>query len=80
MSCGLRVLVTAPILAGLVNAPNSIMRLTSPFTILLVFVFALSARSAGNYELKPQQPATIPKANQEQPVSHPIKVLKRGYH
>lgn len=49
-SCGRRVLVTTPIQAGLVDTPNSVMRLTSPFAIFLVLVFTLSAYGAGNRE------------------------------
>ena len=54
-------LVTAPILAGLVNLPNSIMRLASPFTIFLVLVFALlvSAGGPGSPKYKPTLP-TVP--------------------
>lgn len=43
-------LVTTPIQAGLVDTPNSVMRLTSPFAIFLVLVFTLSAYGAGNRE------------------------------
>lgn len=68
MSCGRRVLVTAPILAGLVNTPNFIMRLASPFNVFLVLVFALSARGVGNYE--PQPLFTIWEKSPEELVSY----------